>query len=463
MDHYRIAVIGAGLYGLTTAYYLNANGYRVQVFEKGDEPGGIVKTFSEGGWALNQPIPFAVDNNGDIAELLKELDLQKSLLYSNSSAGNKFILRNNQLHLLPTNLSALFGSKLLSGKAKFSILWERFKGKPKLDSAQESVSDFIRRRTCSEVLEYIFEPLFAENYAGNPDELSLKEAYPKLYELERTFGGLLKGASAALKNKRNESGSSPTGKLITWKDGLQELPRRLASHLINTLSYYSDVIGIEQNGETFKVTYNKTGKIITAEFDAVISTIPAHSLQRTFSAFDDFPVTESTIPYTPAAVLHTIFDLGGGSRQFDGYGVLIPRSEKKNFIAAVSPTNLFPELREGTIQQFFILAGGTGNRKLFDLPKDEMQREIMKDFRSVMEIDELPLFTKMSILPKAIPQYTMEHRSSIEEIKKFENDHPGIFIHGNFRGGITFGDTIGNAKALYNAIELFFSKRSLEG
>ena len=40
---YKIAVIGAGPAGLTAAYYLRTNGYPVTVFEKEQEPGGMLK------------------------------------------------------------------------------------------------------------------------------------------------------------------------------------------------------------------------------------------------------------------------------------------------------------------------------------------------------------------------------------------------------------------------------------
>ena len=42
-DEYKIAVIGAGPAGLSAAYYLRMNGYPVTVFEKNEQPGGMLK------------------------------------------------------------------------------------------------------------------------------------------------------------------------------------------------------------------------------------------------------------------------------------------------------------------------------------------------------------------------------------------------------------------------------------
>jgi glutamate synthase (NADPH) small chain len=44
---YRLAVIGAGLFGLTAAYDLAKKGYQVTVFEKTDRPGGSIRKFDE--------------------------------------------------------------------------------------------------------------------------------------------------------------------------------------------------------------------------------------------------------------------------------------------------------------------------------------------------------------------------------------------------------------------------------
>ena len=41
MKNKKIAILGAGVTGLTAAYYLSKKGYNVTIFEKSEEVGGI--------------------------------------------------------------------------------------------------------------------------------------------------------------------------------------------------------------------------------------------------------------------------------------------------------------------------------------------------------------------------------------------------------------------------------------
>ena len=42
----QVVVIGAGIMGLTTAYYLSKSGYSVTVLEASDRVGGMAQTFT---------------------------------------------------------------------------------------------------------------------------------------------------------------------------------------------------------------------------------------------------------------------------------------------------------------------------------------------------------------------------------------------------------------------------------
>ena len=46
---YDIAIIGSGLGGLTCGYILSKNGYKVAIFEQGEQLGGCLQTFKRRG------------------------------------------------------------------------------------------------------------------------------------------------------------------------------------------------------------------------------------------------------------------------------------------------------------------------------------------------------------------------------------------------------------------------------
>ena len=59
-----------------------------------------------------------------------------------------------------------------------------------------------------EFLDYAINPFVAGVYAGNPDELSVKSAFPKLYELEEKYGGLIVGTIKSIRERKKRAEKS---------------------------------------------------------------------------------------------------------------------------------------------------------------------------------------------------------------------------------------------------------------
>jgi oxygen-dependent protoporphyrinogen oxidase len=53
---------------------------------------------------------------------------------------------------------------------------------------------------------------------------------------------------------------------------------------------------------------------------------------------------------------------------------------------------------------------------------------------------------------KAIPQYNVGYIEKENYFNKFEKEHPGIFLSGNYRGGISVGDCIKNSEITVSRI-----------
>jgi len=59
----RVAVVGAGISGLSTAFYLKKGGADVTVFEKSAEAGGKMKTVREDGYIIETGPNGFLDGN----------------------------------------------------------------------------------------------------------------------------------------------------------------------------------------------------------------------------------------------------------------------------------------------------------------------------------------------------------------------------------------------------------------
>ena len=76
MTDIDIAVVGAGIAGLTTAYRLAQDGHRVEVFESGDEPGGRMRSARIDGYTIDRGAETLAPNGYPATwEFIKELGL----------------------------------------------------------------------------------------------------------------------------------------------------------------------------------------------------------------------------------------------------------------------------------------------------------------------------------------------------------------------------------------------------
>jgi oxygen-dependent protoporphyrinogen oxidase len=153
------------------------------------------------------------------------------------------------------------------------------------------------------------------------------------------------------------------------------------------------------------------------------------------------------IYYPPVKVLFLGFSQEAIGRPLDGFGFLIPEKENKTFLGAIWSSALFPERAEDGLVAFTLYIGGARSPELFIDGNGALTDRVEKEFREIMAIDENPVFAKEKFWPKAIPQYNVGYIEHERYFETFETGHPGIFLAGNFRGGISVGDCIQNSKS----------------
>ena len=82
----QVAIVGAGMAGLTAAAYLLRENYDVLLLEKNDRCGGLVNTFNQGGFSFDAG-PRAFVNSGMVKPILKDLGIQGEFLGNKISLG----------------------------------------------------------------------------------------------------------------------------------------------------------------------------------------------------------------------------------------------------------------------------------------------------------------------------------------------------------------------------------------
>lgn len=468
----KVIVLGAGISGLTIAYLfarpvrsrqpykvdgrslpINKNGYDVTVLEKKSVVGGSIETSLENGFLFDRGPNSGLETHPLIAELVEELGLKDEMVYAGKEAVKRYILRNNKLHPLPMNPVSLYKTKLFSAKAKLRLLREPFIGKSK-DGYYQSVAQFVQRRLGKEFLDFAIDPFVAGVYAGRPEELSVKSAFPKLYELEEKYGGLIIGTIKSLKERKSRAEKSKqSAKMFSFKSGMQILPGTIAASLGERVQLETEVTSIEKFNSGYRIKFICGEERNSLDCDIVISTLPAYSAANLIKDLD-IKTAEHLLNvfYPPVLVLYLGYEKTAIGRALDGFGFLIPSNEKKSFLGAIWSSVIFPNRCENDKAAFTLFIGGSRNPEISNTDRDGIIQKALNEFQELMKIKEEPVFQSSRFWSKAIPQYNVgyiEHEKAFEE---FENKYPGIFLAGNYRGGISLGDCVKSSEAIYKKI-----------
>ena len=428
----KVAVIGAGITGLTAAYELQERGIACTVYESSDRVGGVIQTVREEGFLVECGPNSILDTHPDLGKLITRLGLDGNKLPANTSAQNRFIVRDGQPVALPTSPPAFFTSNAFSGKAKLRLLREPFIRSKSNES--ESLADFVLRRLGREFLDYAINPFVGGVYAGDPAKLSTALAFPKLYELEQKYGSLIKGAiKGARERKQREEVASKDARMFTFDDGMEVLPRQLAEKLGEAVQLNTPVDRLQQT--------ERGGWMVNGmEYSDVLLAIPAHLMPKLETPFDLSPFAD--IYYPPVASLSLGFSENQITHPLNGFGILIPKVENRYSLGALFPSSIFPERAPGGMALLTVFIGGSMAPEKALQDETVLLQNALDDLHDLLGLDGEPEYKRLSVYPKAIPQYVVGYQKYIRHMEQIEADHAGIYFAGHYRDGISVANSI---------------------
>lgn len=457
----QITILGAGISGLAAAHWLNKDGFDVKILEAKSEPGGAMETSNENGFLIDFGPNSGLDTTPLIRQLVDDVGLSDEIIYASEVSNKRYILRDNKLHPLPMNPISLIKSKLFSAKGKFRLLGEPFVGKSD-DGYYQSIAQFVSRRLGQDFLDYAIDPFVSGVFAGDPYKLSVKSAFPKLYRLEELYGGLVKGMiKGARERKKRAEESKQSAKMFSFINGMQSFPMAIAKKLEGKILFESRVKSIKrrvhrdelENGK-WEISFEKDGKIQEIISDYILSTIPAYDASKIFSDLDhEFNKHAEDIFYPPVMVLYLGFNKKDIGLPLDGFGFLIPSKEKKNFLGALWSSVIFPNRCDDDKSAFTIFVGGARSHKFIDSEKNVIIEKVLSEFKDIMNIKADPVLIKEKLWIKAIPQYNLGYIEHEKYFDKFEKENQGVFLGGNYRGGISVGDCIKNSEVIFKKVK----------
>ena len=437
-----IAVIGAGISGLSIGYWLQKAGYRVRVFEKSAVVGGCIHTEEEDGFLIDYGPNSTLETSEVLKELVSELGLEEEKVYGNEASNKRYIVKNGTLMQVPMSPGSFLKTKLFSFSAKLRLLKEPFIKKTKGDDI--SLGDFVKYRLGQEFLDYAINPFVAGVYAGDPGTLSTAAGFPKLYALEQNYGSFIVGAiKGARERKKRKEVAKDRAKLFSFRGGMQVFIDALTERLNSRIQVGTEIDGIAKQENGFAVTWKSNGKTGQDTFDKVVLAVPSDSLVHILKGQDISALeTIEKIPYPPVAVVFTGFRESDIKRDLDGFGFLIPAVEKRQILGSIWSSTIFPNRAPEGHVAFTSFVGGTRQPENAGLDEKQLEEVVLKELDELVGLKGKPVKTKIRKWPRAIPQYTVGYKNTQALFDKYEENMQGMYIAGNIRRGISVGDSV---------------------
>ena len=448
-----IAIIGAGLTGLTTAFWLTRAGKKIQIIERQDRAGGQIRTFQENGFLYESGPNTGVVSYPEVAELFAALSPDCTLETAREESKKRWIWKGNKFHALPSGLVSAVTTPLFTLYDKFRILGEPFRAKG--TNPDESVAELAARRLGKSFVDYAVDPFLSGVYAGNPHTLVTRHALPKLYNLEQDYGSFIKGSIAKAKLPKSERDKLATKKVFSAVGGLERLAEALVKAIgKEQITLSASEVKIQPQGKQWLITYRTPEGEQSLIANKVVTTCGAYALPDLLPFIPKEDIGQiSNLHYAPIIQASVGFHNTRGL-QFGAFGGLVPSKEKKDVLGILFPSACFvgrsPE--EGALFSFFI--GGVRHADMLDWSDEKLKDMILKNIHSMLKFpaDAQPDLIKIHRHQKAIPQYEKSSEARFKMIDALQARYPGLILAGNIKGGIGMADRIRQATDITNEL-----------
>ncbi len=450
--------MGAGISGLVCAYALRKAGIDAQIVEASDRPGGVIRSERRDGFLLEMgPQSFA--GTQPLRQLCRELGIEGELLEAPRQAP-RFVLIGGALREVPLSPSAFFASSLFSVGTKWSILRDVL-GTSHPPEQDESITAFVRRKFSTELLEKLVGPFVSGIYAGDPEQLSLRGAFPQLHEAEKTAGSLVRGMMRSAKTTKDAPRERPS--LLAFREGNETLVLALTANLGDSLRCNAEVKAVLRrtsgSTEKYEVRVSTAGRDETLEVDHLVMATPTNVTSELLRQVDaGFESALAGITYAPVAVVSLGYRKDAVGSALDGFGFLVPRSAGLEILGSVWNSSLFPGRAPEAHALLTSFVGGTTNPQAVTQGAEGLSSLVHREVAPLLDIKKAPLFSNVNVYQRAIPQYRLGHTDRLAALSSLGAKYPGLKLVGNYLRGPAIGACIEQAFAVAEQIASSASK-----
>ena len=434
-----IAIVGGGISGLALLhclvekYQLDA-GVDIFLLEKNAQVGGTIRTLSQDGVLFETGPNGFIGSSPQTLKFLEDIGLRERIVPASQTAKRRYICRQNRLYALPLRPKELLTFSLLKKRDKLAILAEVFKkGKP---DPSESVYAFAKRHFNDNIAELLFDPFVSGVFAGDIRQLNLQAAFPKLYEMEKEYGSILKGYQQT-RDKKAGLQSLQNGMGMVTEQMYKKYPSRIfLSETVESMEYHQRDLFIHTNRRDMRV-------------DRLFIAAPAYAAARMVDRIDQL-LAESLqkISYAPLVVIGVVFNKEEWIRPVEGFGYLKPSTDHQEVLGVLFEDQIFSSRAPADKSVFRVMIGGAHHPDILQKSQQELTALALNEIRTTLDLKTEPVHVFYQAWPHAIPQYNQNYVETIKKIQERRKQHPALGLLGNYIGGISFNNCVANAHRL---------------
>ena len=459
----NIAIIGAGLAGLTAAYELRAreNDLKVDVYEATDRLGGKLHTVAFEAGPTDMGAEAFLARRQDAVDFFTELGLADSLV--EPSGLRSLVWVDGEARALPTG--GVMGIPSTSETVKHLVSEDTAQ---RIDTEADregfdwevggdvNVGKLVRERYGDEVVDNIVSSLLGGVYSCTADDLGVRATIPQLAEeFDRLAADGPVHLSTAVANLERSRREMPTGQgavFKTFRDGYQELYETLAEKSGADIYIDAFISAISLEGSAEAPKYRLKGGEDKA-YDHVILAVPAPTAALLLK--DIAPEASEalkTVKLANSAVVGMRFATDEGLPQ--NSGVLVSTgAEDVHAKAFTFSSRKWPHLAERGGALVRASFGRFGDNVAITASEDDLVDWALDDLETITGFDGRAAGLEEIYVQRwlgGLPRFDENHLATVAKVRSLLLDEPKashISLTGAWAGGVGVPAVIADARA----------------
>lgn len=436
---YDYIIVGGGIAGLASLHKIVKKNKSVLCLEAEKVCGGFVKSWIENGYTLDFGPNVFLKTYEDTYNLVKDIGLEKDMVYNSQGASKRFICKNRTIMPVPENPAQLLKSKLLSSSSKLRLFMEPFIGRYK-GVKNETIREFAKRRFGKEISSNLIDAVVSGICAGDIDKLEAGALFPKLLEIEKKHRSFLLYLMNYKKKNVEKGEKKEKGiNFISFKKGMGEITARLYDLHKDYIKTDCRAQSLKREGDIFEIATSEE-KYFARKLVLATPALEAGRLMKTLDKqLSDLLLK---IPYSDMITLALGYEKESIKHKLDGFGFLVPRSEKIRLLGALFLSSLYPFRAPPGKTLLKVYVGGAHDKPAINERENIVLSQVLEELSLILNIRKEPDFCKLVRIKNAIPQYNIGHLEIKEKVRILLEKHNDIYLTGNYLNGVSVNEAV---------------------